>query len=393
MGKKKPRDIIVSVIESDLLMRQILLSMLRREDGIRLAGSSDFKGIENGISKLKAIRPDVVMLSVDETDSEEMKLFNRIRKEFPGMFVILLTPLNRTGAAAAIEGLKNGALDFVTKPERRKTLVLAEHHFRKRVLPVIKALPRLNQNRVYGQPAVDNSLSVSLRKDTPVVSEKIGHRQIQLIVIGSCLGGLSSLYKVISGLPNNLSVPIVVIQHMPKIYTRALSADLDSVTQLRVREAENDDLLRQGQIYIAPGGYHLVIKNEGIQKKMYLHKGPREHKCRPSIDVMLRSAVQAFNGNILAVFLSGGGGDGVTGAVEVLNQGGKILLESEESALLWDTASHILDMDSGYGIPVAHADTLAKEILKLLYENAGLGISGRIIKPAAEAEDYFTGLL
>jgi two-component system chemotaxis response regulator CheB len=392
MGKKKPRDIIVSVFESDLLMRQILLSMLRREDGIRLAGSSGFKGIESGISKLKSIRPDVVMLSVDETESEEMSFFYRIRKEFPDMYVILLTPLNKEGAAAAIEGLKNGALDFVTKPERRKSLVLAENHFHKRVLPVINAMPRFNQKRSYGKPAVENSLPVGKGKNSPVFSGKTGQSRFQLIVIGSCLGGLSSLYKVISGLPKNLSIPIVVIQHMPKIYTSALSADLDSVTPLRVREAKNDNLLQPGQIYIAPGGYHLVIKNEGNQKKMYLHRGPREHRCRPSIDVMLRSAIQAFNGNILTVFLSGGGGDGVTGAMEVLNQGGRILLESEESALLWDTASHILDMDSDSKIPVADADSLAKELMTLLYENTGIGFTGGITKPVPEAKNYFTGL-
>lgn len=387
MSKERSREIIVSVIDSDLIMRQILSSMLRHEKGISLVGSSGFKGIDRGLSKLQAIQPDIVLLGVDRSDSEEMKFFYRIREKLPGVFVILLTPLNRNGALAALEGLKHGAIDYVTKPEQRNGLIMAIRHFQKRVIPVIHSWPRLNSNRVKEpvQKTADRTVAGKLSPQTG----KHPNSHIQVIVIGSCMGGVKSLYEMIPELPENLPVPVVIVQHMPKIYTRELSAELDELTPLNVREALDSSVLLPGQIYIAPGGYHSVIKNEGSRKKIFLHKGPREHRCRPSIDVMLRSAAQAYDGNVLSVFLSGGGMDGVMGASNILEHGGSVLLESKENSLIWDMASRIREMNSE--LTTIATESLVHEIMKKLFMVSGQDDSAGLIKNASEHEDYLAG--
>jgi two-component system, chemotaxis family, protein-glutamate methylesterase/glutaminase len=384
--KKRSRDTVVSIIDSDVLMRQILSSMLRKEEGIKLSGSFGFCGIDKTISQINIQQPDVIMLGIEDSASDEMKLFYQLRKEFPKIFIVLLTPLNKEGASIALQGLKDGAIEYITKPDKRNGLILAGRHFHKRVLPLIKSIPRLNRERII-KP-------VSLSKDRTVVQAfSLGSRRmipenVELIIIGSCLGGVTSLYKLISKLPVNLPVPVVIVQHMPKIYTEELSADLDKVTSLNVREAKDNSVLLPGQIYVAPGGYHSVIKNEGNRKRIFLHRGPREHKFRPSIDVLLRSAIQAYGGRLLSVFLSGGGNDGIQGASMVLEHGGSVILESKESSLLWDIAAKICDLRKE--IIKASAESLASEIIKLL--NSELKQSNyMIVRDEAGSLDTYAG--
>jgi two-component system, chemotaxis family, protein-glutamate methylesterase/glutaminase len=360
--RKQSRKIVVSVIESDVLMRQILSSMLRKEPGIHLAGSMGFGDAEAHLSVLKNQRPDLLMLGVDSIGSGAMDFFYRVRREHPDLYIGLLTPLSREGASVALEGLKQGAVDYITKPDKKNGLILASRHFHKRVLPLVKAVPRLNRARTleYKHEIDDRRVTESLTMGR----SRMVPNGTELIVIGSCLGGVASLYKVVAGLPDQLPVPVVIVQHMPKIYTEEFAEDLDKITPLNVREAKDYSVLVPGQVYVAPGGYHSVIKSDGCRKQIILHRGPREHKFRPSIDVLLRSAVQIYGSRILSVFLSGGGSDGIKGAALVLDRGGKVLLESRESSLLWGMAGDIKGLREE--IESYPADRLPTEIMNCL---------------------------
>lgn len=362
MGENRSRDIIVSVFDSDLLMRQILSSMLRKEKGLKLSDTSAFKGVDDVISKVKIRQPDVIMLGVDSLESDEMKLFYRLRREYPEVLIVLLTALNKQGASIALQGLKQGAIDYITKPDKRKGLILASRHFHKRVLALMRAVPRLNRERIRKHKVFSSGRTVT--QNFTLNSGRKASNRVELIVIGSCLGGVTSLYKLVSELPENLPVPIIIVQHMPKIYTKELAHDLDEITPLNVREAQDSSPLLPGQVYVAPGGYHAVIKNEGNRKKISLHRGPREHKFRPSIDVMLRSALQTYDGKVLSIFLSGGGQDGVSGASMVMEQGGTVLLESKESSLLWDIGSKIKSMNER--VSVISTESIVEEMIKML---------------------------
>ncbi len=383
--EKRLSEVKVFIIDSDVLMRQTLASMLRKEEGVSLTCSAGFSEVDKTISRIKKHLPDVIMLGVESSDSDQMKFFNRVREEFPNVFIVLLTPLNGEGAKTALQGLKDGAIDYVTKPDRRQGLVLANWHFHKRVLPLIKSIPKLNGERVNKPLSISSDRIVS--QGYSVGRSRMTPGSTELVVIGSCMGGVTSLYKLISQLPESLPVPVVIVQHMPKIYTEELSMELDKITPLNVREARDNSVLLPGQIYVAPGGYHTVIKNDCARKRIYLHRGPREHRCRPSIDVLLRSAVQAYGGRVLSVFLSGNGNDGVLGAEMVLKHGGNVLLESEESSLIWEMPKRISKLKTE--INAVASDALASEIIKLLKSDSQQK-KYRIPREEAGSRDLFT---
>ncbi len=347
VDQKNSQNVRVLIIESLALMRHIMVKMMREAEGVTLSGAAGFTDEKSAINAINEQNPDLLLLGVDEMESGEIKLFERLRTTFPKLPVVLITPLSEKGAEIAIFGLRNGAIDFITKPDQRNGLIFANHHFQKRVLPIVKAITRLNLERVaeYNLPKNEKGKQPITR--LPDGPERIKNYKIGLLSINGCLGAIPSLFNLVSELPANLPVPVVIVQHMPKKYTDELARQLDEVTPLHVREAKNHSLLLPGQVYLAPGGYHSVVRNERPRSILSLHRGPREHKYRPSIDVFLRSAVNVYNGKVLGIFLSGGGNDGILGAMEVLNAGGVVMLENNESALLWDMPSNILKLRSG----------------------------------------------
>ncbi len=370
-------------------MRQMLSGMVRNEGGLKLAGTSGFTSRQSAITSIRKQKPDVLMLGIEHEQSEEMKLFDILREEFPILPIILLTSLTDEGAKIAIAGLQKGAVDFVTKPDQKNGLIFAKNHFQKRVIPAIKAVPRLNMSRL----ARKNSFPLQKRSDSienpaiPFGPGRIINKSVGLISINGCLGAVPGLFQLVFELPAGLSVPIVIIQHMPKIYTAELARQLDLVTPLHVREAKNNSILLPGQVYIIPGGYHAVIRNEGNRRVIRLHRGPREHKSRPSIDVLLRSAVQAYGGKMLGVFLSGGGDDGISGARNIYESGGYIMLEDHQSALLWDIGSKITkDVSSLERYPI---DALGREIKKFLIFKNKPSVHRTIQDSTAAKEIYF----
>lgn len=359
--KKNAQNIRAYVIDSSVLMRRILSSMLQKEDGVIMMGASGNYDSEHVISNIEKHQPDILYLGIAGVESEAMTLFRKLRSSSPELNIILLTPLNKEGAKVAIQGLKEGAIDYVTKPEKSKGIILAEKHFQKRAIPLLNVVAKLNRKKssdfaVSGDRNISKEFFQNVGRMTP--------SNIELVAIGSCIGGVSSIFQILPTLPDNLSVPIIIVQHMPKIYTKIFSKMLNDITPLNVIEAKNGSLLKPGSIYVAPGGFHTTIRCESGQKRIELHKGPKEHKCRPSIDVMLRSAVQEFGDSVLGVFLSGGGNDGALGAFKVLENGGAILLESRESALISEMARKVKILNSD--IKEVSAENMSSEIVAMI---------------------------
>lgn len=359
--KKNAQNIRAYVIDSSVLMRRILSSMLQKEEGVIMMGASGNYDSEHVITNLEKHQPDILYLGIDGVESEAMILFRKLRTSNPDLNIILLTPLNKEGAKVAIHGLKEGAIDYVTKPEKSKGIILAEKHFHKRAIPLLNVITKLNRKK-----SSDSAFSAdrTISKDFFQNVGRMTPSNIELVAIGSCIGGVSSIFQILPTLPESLSVPIIIVQHMPKIYTKIFSKMLNDITSLNVIEAKNGSLLKPGTIYVAPGGFHTTIRCESGQRRIELHKGPKEHKCRPSIDVMLRSAVQEFGDSVLGVFLSGGGNDGALGAFKILENGGAILLESRESALISEMARKVKILNSD--IKEVSAEKMSSEIVAML---------------------------
>ncbi|MDZ7757969.1 chemotaxis protein CheB [Rhodohalobacter sp.] len=324
----------VLVVDSHVLIRQILVSIFKEMDEVQSTVSLDLKSVQEIENEIDRIQPDVLFLGLDADTKDEIQLVESIRKNRPGLPVVIMAPLSKKGASITLKALKLGAVEFITKPDRNSGITLSKRHFRKRVVPLIRVIGELNTNLL----SVIQSSDLTIPDVEKVLDQKPQKlsSSVELVVIAGCTGGVKELFQLVSELPTGLPTPVVIVQHMPKIYSRKFASELDRITEMNVREAQNDSPLIPGQIYLAPGGYHTIIKSDGYRKVLGIHKGPRENKNRPSIDVTLRSATQAYGNKILTIFLSGGGVDGIAGAKNVYESGGKIILQNSESALLWN---------------------------------------------------------
>lgn len=322
------------VIDRDDSFRNMLSELVGGVDGITAMNSFDLDPDEDIISKIEESKPDTVLMGIENVESIEMHLFDLLRKSFPNLPIIVLPGLDRRGAEVALSTLKKGAVEYITKTLNRTGSIQTKEHFIERLVPVIKAVPRLNRHVLASGKDVDTAISEIERVSSTYFEEAVD--PMKLLVVVGCLGGVPALYLLLSSLPENLPVPVVVVQHMPKIYTKVLADDLGQVTNLNIEEADEGTELSSGQVYIAPGGYHAVIKNSHKQNLISLNRGPKVKGFRPSIDVLLKSAKNVYGKRILVAYLSGGGNDGVEGAEMIDIAGGHILVQNKNTSLLWD---------------------------------------------------------
>ncbi len=156
-----------------------------------------------------------------------------------------------------------------------------------------------------------------------------------MVAIGTSTGGPNALTALVPQLPADFPVPVVIVQHMPPLFTRLLAERLNTLSQLEVREGKAGEKLRRGQIWIAPGDQHMTVARRGAEFVLGINHDPQENSCRPSVDVLFRSAAQAYGANVLAVVLTGMGADGTRGSADVKEAGGEIIVQDEASSVVW----------------------------------------------------------
>jgi two-component system chemotaxis response regulator CheB len=167
------------------------------------------------------------------------------------------------------------------------------------------------------------------------LKRKPGGQRIDILTIGTSTGGPNALGEVIPYLPEDFPVPVVVVQHMPPLFTRLLAERLDSRSPLAVREGEAGKPLEPGQVWIAPGDYHLTVARKGTGVVLNLNQEPPENSCRPAVDVLFRSVAQIYGPNVLGVVMTGMGSDGARGAMHIREAGGEIVVQDEASSVVW----------------------------------------------------------
>jgi len=161
------------------------------------------------------------------------------------------------------------------------------------------------------------------------------HGPVQVLAVGASTGGPNALADLFRGFPAKLPVPIVIVQHMPPMFTRLLAERLSAQFPIRVKEGSSGAVLQPGHAWIAPGDHHMCVVRDGLQVRLLVHKDPPENSCRPAVDVLLRSVVQTFGRATLAVILSGMGQDGLRGCEAVREAGGQVLVQDEATSVVW----------------------------------------------------------
>jgi len=321
------RKIRVLVVDDSVVIRRLLTDILSQDPEIELAGTAPNGRI--ALAKLPQLNPDIVTLDIEMPVLDGLGTLPELRKAYPKLPVIMFSTLTERGALTTLDALALGATDYVTKPANVGSVAAGIQSVKDQLIPKIKAL-------CPGVQPPSSSRPVRLATpSTRVWPANQSPQRCDVLVIGSSTGGPQALTAVLEKLPASFPVPVVVVQHMPPVFTHHLATRLNQQCALTVCEASGGETLQPGQVLIAPGNFHLELRRQGIVVKTVLHQHSPENSCRPAVDVLFRSAAEVFGPNCLAVVLTGMGQDGMRGAERVVHAGGTVIAQDEASSVVW----------------------------------------------------------
>jgi two-component system chemotaxis response regulator CheB len=338
-----PSVIRVLVVDDAVVVRRLVVRALESEAGLELAGTAPNGRV--AMAMMERAKPDIVILDLEMPEMNGFETLAAIRRLHPKLPVIVYSHLTEQGAAATLDALALGATEFALKP-RADGIGLAVEQVRTQLVPLIHAL-------------TPHPMASDLYSASPAL-EQLG--RVSVVVMASSTGGPSALTIVLNDLPADFRVPILIVQHMPAVFTATLAERLDARCRLPVVEATLGETVTAGRVYIAPGGHHLEVVRRHGEVSTLLHDGPRENSCRPAADVLFRSAVNVYGAGVLAVVLTGMGHDGLQGAAAVRQEGGSVIVESESTAVI--SAMPTAVAKAGLASTVLPIDQMADELIR-----------------------------
>jgi two-component system chemotaxis response regulator CheB len=321
--------ITLLIVDDSRLFRTALEDALRGQTGVAVAGSV-FSGAK-AMEFIRSTPPDLVTLDVEMPGMdglqtlEQIKAFNLSRPTSPPVGVIMVSAFTRRGEQVTINALQAGAFDFVAKPSGGS----AETNLavlRDELLAKIRAFAA--SRRRLGADAATMA-------GPPARAPAIKRTRIRAIVIGASTGGPRALSEMLPALCRVVDVPILIVQHMPEGFTRSLAESLARQTGRRVVEAADGMPLEPSTVYIAPGAKHLLLRGPASLPVVALNEQPPENGCRPSADVLFRSAAAVLGGELIALILTGMGKDGTAGLGAIRRAGGHVIAQDEGSSVVW----------------------------------------------------------
>jgi len=338
--------ISVLIVDDSALMRRMLGDILSSDPRIKVIGMAK-DGIEC-LSKIRQLSPDVVTLDVEMPNKDGLTALEEIMKNKP-IPVIMVSSLTQEGAQTTLKALALGCVDFVGKPSGAISVNIKE--IGAELISKVVMAKSARVRPMGGSIARPETRGLAPRAASAPVVKK-GKRDI--IAIAASTGGPMALQHLLSNLPGNLPVPIVITQHMPKDFTASFAKRLDSISKLTILEAVEGMDLKPGHAYIAPGGSHLIVKRRNNRTPYCgLSDAPPVLSVKPSANIMFLSVVDEFGGNVVAVILTGMGRDGADGAAQLQAKGAYVIAESQESCVV-------------YGMPKAAVDAgIVDELLPL----------------------------
>jgi two-component system chemotaxis response regulator CheB len=314
----------VLVIDDSVVVRRVLTQILESDPEIAVAGTAANASI--GIQKIPQVVPNLVLLDVEMPGMDGIEAVKVIRASWPALPVIMCSTLTERGADTTLRALANGATDYVAKPS-----ALGGHNdglstFRVDLLAKVKALGKVRSAPSALPPA--RPIAAALPK------KRLVREQVTALAIGCSTGGPNALSTLFADLPGDLPVPILIVQHMPPLFTKILADRLSASTRVRTVEAKEGDIVEPGKAYIAPGNFHMTVVREGTRVRIALNQEPPENSCRPAVDVLFRSVARVYGGGTLAAVLTGMGQDGSRGAAHIAELGGTIIVQDAATCVV-----------------------------------------------------------
>ncbi len=329
-------------------MRKLVGEVIQRDPRIELAGTAA-DGRE-AIAKTAQLNPDLITLDVEMPGMNGLQALAEIRRAWPRLPVIMLSALTRDGATVTLQALDLGATDFVAK-----TVAAGAGTFADRL--AAELVPKI---LTHAAPPLA-SAAVNLR------AAPSPRQRVDVVAIAASTGGPKALARIAGSFTEPLPVPVLIVQHMPVLFTRIFAERLSANCCMAVHEAQDGQRIVAGEIYIAPGGRHMEIYRQGTETIVRLQNKPPENECRPAADVLFRSIAAVYGRGTLAVVLTGMGRDGLHGCEAIASCGGQIIVQDQGTSIIWGMPGAVAQAGlAGKVLPVGE---ICPEILQCVRRN------------------------
>ncbi len=314
----------VLIVDDSVVMRKTVRDLISADPELEVAGAAANGKI--ALAMVDQCSPDVVIMDIEMPEMDGLTAVKEIRLLHRTLPIVMFSSVTERGASETLDALAFGANDYVTKPSNAQSLAEGTACIRDQLVPKIKALCRRT-----APPPVEGPRTRITLPSKPLERDS----RIDVIAIGTSTGGPNALGEIMPRFPKDFPVPILIVQHMPPVFTAFLAERLSASAQIPIKEGLRGAELEPGNAWIAPGDFHMTISREGNRVRLGMNQLPPENSCRPSVDVMFRSVAEVYGPGVLAIMLTGMGQDGLRGCERIREAGGQIVVQDEESSVVW----------------------------------------------------------
>jgi two-component system chemotaxis response regulator CheB len=347
----------VLIVDDAMLIRRLVSEAIAADAAIEVVGEAANGRI--ALQKIAQLNPDLVTLDIEMPEMDGLTTLRAIRKTYPRLPVVMFSASTERGAADTLEALHIGASDYVTKPSSTAGKVVAQQRISQDLVPKIRSLCRVG----VGSGSSTSNPVAAAAAPKPFTMRPLGTAmRADVVAIGVSTGGPNALATVLSGLPAEFPVPIILVQHMQNLFTRFLAERLNAQTSLNVVEAADGQALQPGTVYVAPGDFHLTVRRQAGQVVTVLGQEAPENSHRPAADVLFRSVAEVYGSRALGLVLTGMGEDGRKGSEEINRAGGRVVVQDEATSVVWEMAGRVAN--AGLADAVLPLSALAGELVR-----------------------------
>lgn len=352
MTETVSHQIRIVVVDDSAFMRKALSMMLESDPAIKVVGTA--RDGEEGVEKVRQLKPDLVTMDIEMPRMDGLTALRRIMSSHP-VPVMMISSLTTDGAAASLDALDLGAVDFIPKQLSYVSLDIVK--IKEELLEKIKNIVRRKhilmakyKHRLPTSPGSRPAPAPATPAASRIISRK-NHR-VEIVALGCSTGGPPALQAIIPKLPRGFPVGFLVAQHMPATFTKSLADRLNQLSQVSVKEAENGETVAPGTVYIAPGGQNMTIKKAGARVTILVSKEP-DTLYKPSVDIMVTSVASQFGGTSLGVILTGMGQDGLEGMRLVKTKGGQVIAQNEDTCVVYGMPRAVVEANlADFVVPI-----------------------------------------
>jgi two-component system chemotaxis response regulator CheB len=351
----------VLVVDDSVVIRRLVTHALEQDPALEVVGAASNGAI--ALQRIPQFNPDVLTLDIEMPEMDGLETLRRVRREYPQLRVIMFSTLTERGAEVTLEALTLGADDYVTKASNAGSLDRSMARLRDELVPKIKQFFHLPAQWSGGaQSGLVQASAQPAARFMPVFRPK--GLAPKVVVIGVSTGGPTALGAILPELPAGFPLPILVVQHMPPLFTRLLAERLHATCRLPVEEASQGAPVETGKILIAPGDFHLKVASNAGGVRVCLDQAPPLNSCRPAVDALFASIGDVYGGAVIAVILTGMGQDGLRGTQILKAQGASVIAQDEASSVVWGMPGAVVN--AGLADRVLPLNQVVPEILRMV---------------------------